>query len=111
MAGRPPKERSFANMLNIAINEATEQGGTKLRAVADALVTKAMGGDVAAIKEIADRLDGKSTQPISGPNGGPIQTVSLTNMSSDDLERLEALFGPLAGLAGDDAEDDTGGEG
>lgn len=24
MAGRPPKEKSFANMLNIAIKEATE---------------------------------------------------------------------------------------
>lgn len=66
MAGRPPKEKSFANMLNIAINEATESGGTKLRAVADALVEKAMAGDVQAIKEVADRLDGKPAQAIIG---------------------------------------------
>lgn len=64
MAGRPPKEKSFANMLRIAINEAAEQGGTKLRAVADALVTKAMEGDVVAIKEVADRLDGKSVATL-----------------------------------------------
>lgn len=63
---RPPKEKSFANMLNIAISEATEEGGTKLRAVADALVNKAMAGDVQAIKEIADRLDGKPAQAIIG---------------------------------------------
>jgi hypothetical protein len=67
MAGRPPKEKSFANMLNIAIKEAIEGSDkTKLRAVADALVDKAMGGDVQAIKEVADRLDGKPAQAIIG---------------------------------------------
>jgi hypothetical protein len=67
MAGRPPKEKSFANMLNIAIKEAVEgKETTKLRAVADALVDKAMNGDVQAIKEIADRLDGKVPQGVIG---------------------------------------------
>jgi hypothetical protein len=66
MAGRPPKEKSFANMLNIAIKEANEQGVTKLREVADALVNAAIKGDVPAIKEIADRLDGKVPQAVVG---------------------------------------------
>jgi hypothetical protein len=67
MAGRPPKEKSFANMLNIAIKEASETGGgTKLRDVADALIAKAIAGDVAAIKEVADRLDGKVPQAVVG---------------------------------------------
>jgi hypothetical protein len=64
--GRPPKEKSFANMLNIAIKEANEQGGTKLRQVVDALVARALSGDVQAIKEVADRLDGKVPQAIGG---------------------------------------------
>jgi hypothetical protein len=69
MAGRPPKEKSFANMLNIAIKEAVEGTDiTKLRAVADALVTKAIAGDVVAIKEVADRLDGKVPQAVVGDN-------------------------------------------
>lgn len=68
-------------------------------------------GDVPAIKEIADRLDGKVTQGISGPDGGPIQTVDLTNLSEDDLSRLELVFGRLAGISGDDAEADPSGEG
>lgn len=72
MAGRPPKEKSFANMLNIAIREATERGGTKLRAVADALLDKAMAGDVAAIKEVADRIDGKVPQAIAGDDENPV---------------------------------------
>lgn len=67
MAGRPPKEKSFANMLNIAIKEAIEgTDKTKLRAVADALVEKAIAGDVQAIKEVADRLDGKVPQAVVG---------------------------------------------
>lgn len=66
MAGRPPKERSFANMLNIAIREAHEEGKDKLRAVAEKLVEKAIDGDIQAIKEVADRLDGKVPQAIVG---------------------------------------------
>lgn len=78
MAGRPPKERSFANMLNIAIKEAVEgTDKTKLRAVADALVGKAMAGDVQAIKEVADRLDGKVPQAIVGDGeSDPINLVT-----------------------------------
>lgn len=54
-------------MLNIAIKEAVEGSDkTKLRAVADALVEKAMSGDVAAIKEVADRIDGKVPQALVG---------------------------------------------
>lgn len=77
MAGRPPKEKSFANMLNIAIKEATESGETKLRAVADALVDKAIAGDVQAIKEVADRLDGKVPQALVGDSEeDPINLVT-----------------------------------
>lgn len=47
----------------------------------------------------------------TGRGGGPIQTVDLTKLSGDDLDRLEAILGPLAGAAGDDAEDDPAGEG
>jgi hypothetical protein len=57
------------------------------------------------------RFGEKRSHELSGPNGGPIQTVDLTNVSADDLERLEALFGPLAGGPGDDDEGDQGGEG
>lgn len=85
MAGRPPKEKSFANMLNIAIKEASETGGgTKLRDVADALIAKAISGDVAAIKEVADRLDGKVAQAIVGDEEhSPIGIVFRTVYEKD----------------------------
>ena len=70
MAGRPPKEKSFANMLNIAIKEANGDGRDKLRAVADALVKEAIAGNVQAIREVADRLDGKVPQGLIGGDEG-----------------------------------------
>lgn len=68
---------------------------------------------ISAIAE-ANKMQGSyapSKHQHSGPGGGPIQTVDLTNVSADDLDRLEALFGPLAGGPGDDDEGNQGGEG
>lgn len=91
MAGRPPREKTFANMLRIAISEAHGEGGTRLRAVADALVLKAIEGDVPAIREIADRLDGKVPQAVVGDdehdpirNVTRIELVPLVNDSGTD---------------------------
>jgi hypothetical protein len=75
-AGKKPRE--FADMLRLAIKEAQAEGGNKLRAVADALVTKAISGDVAAIKEVADRLDGKVPQAhIGGEEDDPAIKVGI----------------------------------
>jgi len=45
-----------------------------LAVIAEKCVLAAAGGDMAAIKEIGDRLDGKAVQAttISGPDGEPI---------------------------------------
>lgn len=48
------------------------EDGKKLRALANRLIERAQDGDVTALKEIADRVDGKSVQPISGEDGGPV---------------------------------------
>lgn len=61
--GGRPSTREFADMLRVALKQASGDK-TRLREVADALVTEAIAGNVPAIKEIADRLDGKATQPI-----------------------------------------------
>lgn len=88
MAGRPPKEKSFANMLNIAIKEAIEGSDkTKLRCVADALVDKAMGGDVQAIKEIADRLDGKVPQGVIGGDDDDAPLAIIVKIGGNDASR------------------------
>jgi phage terminase small subunit len=84
-----------------------------LKLIHDAQLKKDPRTAIAAISE-ANKMQGShapSKHQHSGPNGGPIPTVDLTNVSSDDLDRLEALFGPLAGATGDDAEADQAGEG
>lgn len=65
-------------------------------------------GDVASVREIADRLDGKVPQAVTGRDGGPIQFVDLTRLTGDQLDQLESIFGPLAGSGDDDAPDQTG---
>lgn len=84
-----------------------------LKTIFDSHADKDARVAISAIAE-ANKMQG-SYAPVkrehSGPNGGPIQTVDLSNVSADDLDRLEALFGPLAGGAGDDDEGDPSGEG
>lgn len=55
-------------------------------------------------KKYGDRQEHR----LSGPNGGPIQTVDLTKLSGDELAQLESIFGPLAGSGDDDATDPRG---
>lgn len=82
---RPKSEKTFANMLRVAISHAHEKGGTKLRQVAEALVDKAMTGDVPAIREIADRLDGKVPQQLNHADDvgeGPVRMI-ITGVPRD----------------------------
>jgi hypothetical protein len=57
--------------LNREAKDADGKKTRKLALIADKLVEKALSGDVTAIKEIADRVDGKSVQPLahSGADG------------------------------------------
>ncbi len=69
-------------MLRVALKEAHDEGGNKLRAVADALVKKAIEGDVPAIREIGDRIDGKVPQGVDASLSGNIM-VQLVRYADD----------------------------
>ena len=59
------KDKLWADAIRIAVNEAYEGGDRKkLRVLADKLVDKAIEGEIAAMKEIGDRLDGKAAQSV-----------------------------------------------
>ena len=68
--------------MRIAVLE-KEGGSTKLRKLAEQLVTAGMAGDVSAIKEVADRLDGKATQQIEAMVTDKRMVVEAPAISSD----------------------------
>lgn len=55
-------DKPWKDALSLALNEPGDGGRKKLRLVADACVNAAIDGDVAAIREIGDRMDGKSKE-------------------------------------------------
>lgn len=70
-----PKSKPFREALDRAIKAASEAGedGLSLDDIAKALLVKAKTGDVPAIKELAERYDGKVAQAIENGEDGPLQ--------------------------------------
>ena len=68
------KNRPWAEALNRAL---LAEDGKALRALADKIVEKALEGDVPALREIGDRLDGKPAQQVqlSGDADAPLKIV------------------------------------
>lgn len=54
-----------------------QSDGERIRALAEALINKASEGDVSALKEIGDRIDGKSAQALTlgGDQENPLEMV------------------------------------
>ncbi len=74
--GRPTGSvtKPWKDALNLALKRIdTSDGQPYLTRVAESVVAAAINGDMQAAKEIGDRLDGKSTQPLTGENDGPIK--------------------------------------
>ena len=59
---------------------AVQEDYKRIHNVADALFRKAEDGDIAAIKELGDRIDGKSEQTITGDSDQPITIVVKTGI-------------------------------
>lgn len=70
------RDKPFRDALRMEVAGA-DGNFPKLRAIAKSLIEKASGGDVNAIKEVADRLDGKVPQAIAGADGeSPLKLIS-----------------------------------
>lgn len=61
--GRPPREWTMAELIRDALSEQEQQTGKSFKhLVAEKLARMALGGDIQAIKEINDRIDGRPKQ-------------------------------------------------
>jgi hypothetical protein len=73
--------------LMLALNrEATNAEGVptkKLNLVAEKLVDLAVEGDIQAIKEIGDRVDGKASQVLAGDPESPLQIERIQYLIID----------------------------
>lgn len=79
--GGRPKTKPFVEAIREEVQEA-DGNRTKLQAIAAKLVEKAMEGDMAAIKEVADRLDGKPAQALQ--HQGESQIVFVRSLPDDE---------------------------
>lgn len=90
------KTKEFTDMLRLAVLEIhPETKLKKLRVIANKLADLACEGDVAAIREIGDRLDGKS-----------IASVDITTRHADprdvpDSELIDIATGSSNGASGE----------
>jgi hypothetical protein len=68
------KNRPWADAINRAV---LANDGQRLRAIAEKLLVLAEQGDVSALRELGDRLDGKPKQQIeaTGADDGPLRII------------------------------------
>lgn len=76
------KNKPFLAALQRAI---AQDDGKKLRAAAEKLMQLAADGEAWAVKELADRTDGKALQGVtlSGEDGGPVKIESIARQIVD----------------------------
>lgn len=110
-AGRPKGARSRATKsekLSLA-DLAKQHTEAALNALVHVMTkSESDAARVSAANALLDRAYGKPSQAVqhTGRNGGPIQTIDLTNATDEQLDALEALIGPLA----DPSADPEGGD-
>ena len=92
---------SEAVRLAVYRKEADDEGKMRKRIniIADKLCRAAIEGDMAAIREIGDRLDGKpkTQSEVSGPDGGPIQTEEIGQGAAKLTALLDAIDSRTSG--------------
>lgn len=111
--GSGRKKGSLTRKTREIAQRASAEGITPLEvmilAMRDHLKAKRLDQAAAIAKDAAPYMHPRlAAVAHSGPKGGPIQTLDLTNLSDEKLAALETVFGPLATASGDDGGDQSG---
>jgi len=86
------KSGTFADALRKVI---AQDGGKRLRAAAEKLMDLASDGTPWAVKELADRIDGKAFQSVQlvGDSENPLEVKVRHGMDKDAVELLSKIRG------------------
>lgn len=79
------KDKVWARAIKRALEKRSRSDQLEaLDDLAEKLLTLCQEGDMSALKELGDRLDGKPTQAteLSGPNGGPVEAVTRFKLAN-----------------------------
>lgn len=83
--GAPKRAKIWREAINRAIKRREQDDPQALEKLADKLLAAVDAGDIAAIKEFGDRIDGKVAQAIGGDDElGPIKNILEVSWKSDD---------------------------
>lgn len=85
--GGRKSDKLWRDALIVAAKRTDEDGRVYLAKIAEKCVEAAASGDISAMKEIGDRIDGKAPQSVDVTTR---HEQSITEWSDTDLERLIA---------------------
>jgi hypothetical protein len=90
------RPRIVAQAIISALRETDSDNIPKLHRLAHALVAKALDGDVAAMKEVADRVDGRVPVQVQGDPDNPLVIATVMREIVDPTQRPNAWALPDA---------------
>lgn len=85
--GAPKRAKIWREAINRAIKRREQDDPQALEKLADKLLKAVDDGDVGAMKEFGDRIDGKVPQGIGGDDElGPVKNILEVSWKSDESE-------------------------
>ena len=83
-AGRPKKGTALTDILNYKLDAKDDNGKLRRELIAEKLIQLAETGDIAAIRYLTDRIDGKPVETIKADVRGNVVSIEAINKKLED---------------------------
>lgn len=99
--GQPKWVKPWRDAIRLAIARREQDNPHAIVDLAEKLLKAVDGGDVSAMKEFGDRVDGKVAQPVGGADDLPPQQHThkierlIVDIANPDSEGVQAPAGPI----------------